>query len=231
MDNTSDNATISPMSYVEYINRLPMYVNVKQNYFVMVKTLTNTLEAKDHYTSGHSERVEMYSKIIASEMGLPSSHIEELSVAALLHDIGKIGIDENILKKPSLLSPEERRVIQTHPEISIQILKDVKLTPLELKIIRHHHERYDGNGYPDGLGKDELPPEVYAISVADTYDAITSDRPYSLGRSPETAKEIIMQESGYQFHPDAVAAFLHAYDKGKLGPDSSKSYLQAITVS
>lgn len=207
-----------------------LYVNVKQNYFTMVKTLTNTLEAKDDYTSGHSERVEIYSKIIASEMHISPSRIEELSVAALLHDIGKIGIDENILNKPSSLSPEEKHIIQTHPEISILILKDVKLTPLELKIIRHHHERYDGLGYPDGLGKDALPLEVYAIGVADTYDAITSDRPYSQGRSPEVAKEIIREESGRQFHPDAVAAFLRAYEKGKLNTDTGKSYLQTLSV-
>lgn len=207
-----------------------MYVNVKQNYYVMVKTLTNTLEAKDEYTRGHSERVEIYSRIIAEEMHLPSSRIEELSVAALLHDIGKIGIDENILKKPARLSVEERRIIQTHPEISIQILKDVKLTPLELNIILHHHERYDGLGYPESLGGDELPMEVYAIGVADTYDALTSDRPYSRGRSPEVARDIIVEESGHQFHPDAVAAFLRAYDKGKLTIDSRKSYLQSVSV-
>ena len=193
-----------------------MYINVKQNYYVMMKTLTNTLEAKDEYTRGHSERVEVYSRIIAEEMHLPSQRIEELCVAALLHDVGKIGIDENILKKPSRLSSEERRIIQTHPEISINILKDVKLSPLTRTIILHHHERFDGFGYPEGLGGDALPMEVYAIGIADTYDAITSDRPYSRGRTPEAARDIIIEENGRQFHPAAVAAFLRAYDKGKM---------------
>lgn len=208
-----------------------MYVNVKQNYYVMLKTLTNTLEAKDEYTRGHSERVEVYSKIIAAEMHLPVSRIEQLSVAALLHDVGKIGIDENILKKPEQLNDEERRIIQTHPEISIQILKDVKLTQLALDIILHHHERFDGLGYPDGLGGDELPMEVYAIGVADTYDAITSDRPYSQGRSPETARDIILDQSGYQFHPDAVAAFKRAFEKGKMDISIKKAFVHSLSDS
>lgn len=208
-----------------------MYVNVKQNYYVMLKTLTNTLEAKDEYTRGHSERVEVYSKIIATEMHIPASRIEELSVAALLHDVGKIGIDENILKKPEHLNDEERRIIQTHPEISVHILKDVKLSPLTLNIIRHHHERFDGFGYPDGLGGDELPMEVYAIGVADTYDAITSDRPYSQGRSPESAREIILAESGHQFHPDAVAAFQRAFVKGKMDISIKSTPVQSLSAS
>jgi len=208
-----------------------MYVNVKQNYYVMLKTLTNTLEAKDEYTRGHSERVEVYSKIIATEMRLPAARIEQLSVAALLHDVGKIGIDENILKKPDHLNDEERRIIQTHPEISIHILKDVKLSPLALDIILHHHERFDGLGYPEGLGGDELPMEVYAICVADTYDAITSDRPYSQGRSPQAAREIILAESGHQFHPDAVAAFERAFEKGKMDISIKKASVHPFSAS
>jgi putative nucleotidyltransferase with HDIG domain len=209
-----------------------MYINVKQNYYTMMKTLTNTLEAKDEYTRGHSERVEVYSKIIATEMHLPAPRIEELSVAALLHDVGKIGIDENILKKPDRLNSEERRIIQSHPEISVHILRDVKLSPLTLNIILHHHERYDGFGYPDGLGGDELPMEVYAICVADTYDAITSDRPYSHGRSPEAARDIIIEESGHQFHPEAVEAFIRAFKKGKLDIGRKRNSLpQPLSLS
>ena len=207
-----------------------MYIGVKQNYYTMMKTMTNTLEAKDEYTRGHSERVEVYSKIIAAEMHLPPNRIEELSVAALLHDVGKIGIDENILKKPERLNPEERRIIQTHPEISVHILKDVKLSALTLSIILHHHERYDGLGYPEGLGGEELPMEVYAIGVADTYDAITSDRPYSHGRTPEVAREIIIEESGHQFHPEAVEAFLRAYSKGKLALDRKRPTAEPLTI-
>ena len=193
-----------------------MYIDVKQNYYVMIKTLTNTIEAKDEYTRGHSERVEVYAKIVAQEMHFSVSRIDDLCVAALLHDVGKIGIDENILKKPSQLDQEERRIIQTHPEISVNILKEVKLAPIVFEIIRHHHERFDGCGYPDGLGGSDLPLDVYVLGVADTYDAITSDRPYSKGRSAETAKRIIVEEKGLQFHPEVVNAFVRAFDKGRL---------------
>ncbi|NLH01131.1 MAG: HD-GYP domain-containing protein [Clostridiales bacterium] len=193
-----------------------LYVDVKQNYYVMLKTLTYSLEAKDEYTRGHSERVEEYAKKLAKEMRLSQTQIENISVAALLHDIGKIGIDESILRKPASLSPEERLVIQKHPEISVSILKEVKLAPVVFDIILHHHERYDGRGYPSGKGGDELPIEVYILGVADTYDAITSTRPYSRGNSPEYAKQVIIEEKGKQFHPKVVDAFVRAYEKGNM---------------
>lgn len=193
-----------------------LYVDVKQNYYVMLKTLTYSLEAKDEYTRGHSERVEEYAKKLAKEMRLSQTQIENISVAALLHDIGKIGIDESILRKPASLSPEERLVIQKHPEISVSILKEVKLAPLVFDIILHHHERYDGRGYPSGKGGDDLPIEVYILGVADTYDAITSTRPYSRGNSPEYAKQVIIEEKGKQFHPKVVDAFVRAYEKGNM---------------
>lgn len=191
-----------------------MYIDIKQNYYIMMKTLTNTIEAKDEYTRGHSERVEEYAAVIARQMNLSSMRIEELRTAALLHDVGKIGIDENILKKPGRLTEEERRTIQLHPDISVKILKDVKLSSNIFDFILHHHERYDGLGYPDGMGGAELALETYILAVADTYDAITSDRPYSKGRAPATARDIILQERGSQFHPDVVDGFTSAYDRG-----------------
>lgn len=193
-----------------------MYVDVKRNYYVMLKTLTNTIEAKDKYTRGHSERVEVYAKTIAREMHRSEARVDDISVAALLHDVGKIGIDENILKKPARLTEDERKVIQAHPVISVSILKDVNLSAAVFNMILHHHERYDGKGYPDGLGGDLLPIDVYILGVADTYDAITSDRPYSLGRTAQEARDIILSERGKQFHPDVVDAFEKAYNKGKM---------------
>ncbi|MEG0876599.1 MAG: HD domain-containing protein, partial [Oscillospiraceae bacterium] len=193
-----------------------LYIDVKHNFYVMLKTLTNAIEAKDPYTSGHAERVEVYAKIVAEELHFSHIRREELGVAALLHDVGKIGIDENILQKPEYLSQQEREVIKKHPEISVSILKDVKLAPMVFEIILHHHERYDGGGYPSGLGGKDLPMDVYVLSIADTYDAITSDRPYSHGRRPQLAREIIAAESGKQFQPEVVDAFLRAFDKGKL---------------
>ncbi len=194
-----------------------LYADVRRNYYVMLKTLTYTLEAKDDYTRGHSKRVELYAKAIAREMHMSRRQIEHISVAALLHDVGKIGIDESILRKPGGLSKEERYTIQKHPEISVQILQAVKLPPIVLDLICHHHERFDGCGYPSGLCGEQLPIEVFVLGVADTYDAITSTRPYSGGLTPEQARQVILDERGRQFHPKVVDIFLKAYDKGRLG--------------
>ncbi|NCB74671.1 MAG: HD-GYP domain-containing protein [Clostridia bacterium] len=205
---------ILPLMFARYA--FSLYIDVKHNYFVMLKTLTYSIEAKDEYTRGHSERVEEYVKIIAKEMRYSYSQIEDISVAALLHDVGKIGIDESILTKPTSLTPEEREIIMKHPQISVQILKEVKLRPIVFEMILHHHEKYDGTGYPSGLSGEELPIEVFVLSVADTYDAITSTRPYSPGLSAEMAKQLILQEKGKQFHPKVVDAFIRAYDKGNM---------------
>lgn len=205
---------ILPLMFARYA--FSLYIDAKHNYFVMLKTLTYSIEAKDEYTRGHSERVEEYAKIIAKEMRYSSSHIENISVAALLHDVGKIGIDESILTKPSSLTPEERKIIQQHPQISVQILKEVKLAPIVFEMILHHHEKFDGTGYPFGISGEELPVEVFVLGVADTYDAITSTRPYSPGLSAEMAKQVILEEKGKQFHPKVVEAFIRAYDKGKM---------------
>ena len=193
-----------------------LYVDVKHNYFVMLKTLTYSIEAKDDYTRGHSERVEAYAKILAREMRYSHALIEDISVAALLHDVGKIGIDESILTKPARLTPEEKEIMHKHPQISVHILKEVKLAPIVFDMILHHHERYDGTGYPFGILGEDLPIEVFILSVADTYDAMTSTRPYSPGLSAEMAKQIIIEEKGKQFHPKVVDAFVKAYDKGKM---------------
>jgi len=205
---------ILPLMFARYA--FSLYIDAKHNYYVMLKTLTYSIEAKDEYTRGHSERVEAYAKILAGEMRFPHLQIENISVAALLHDVGKIGIDESILTKPAPLSPEEKEIMHKHPQISVHILKEVKLAPIVFDMILHHHERYDGTGYPFGMLGESLPIEVFVLSVADTYDAMTSTRPYSPGLSAEQAKQIIIDEKGKQFHPKVVDAFVKAYDKGKM---------------
>lgn len=194
-----------------------LYLDAKQNYYNMIKTLTAALEAKDPYTEGHSHRVEQYAELIAKKMHRSSFDIENIKVAALLHDIGKIGIDEKILNKPASLTQEERAAIMTHPQISDHILKNVKLNSMVRTSILHHHERYDGNGYPEGTKGDELPIEVYIIGLADAYDAMTSDRPYCKSLSIEQVVRIVQDEGGKQFHPKTVPAFLEVLkDMGKL---------------
>lgn len=193
-----------------------LYLDVKKNYYNMVKTLTAALEAKDQYTEGHSHRVEKYAEKIARKMHRPSYEIENIKVAALLHDIGKIGIDDKILNKPDRLTEEERAIIMTHPQISANILKNVKLDESVRTAILHHHERYDGTGYPDHTKGDELPIDVYIIALADAYDAMTSNRPYCSGVSTDQVAAIIKSESGKQFHPKVVSAFLEIlYDMDK----------------
>lgn len=185
-----------------------LYLDAKKNYYNMIKTLTAALEAKDPYTEGHSHRVEEYAEMIAKKMHRLSYDIENIKVAALLHDIGKIGIDENILNKPGSLTEEERAVIRTHPQISSNILKNVKLNDVVRTCVLHHHERYDGMGYPDGTKGDELPIEAYIVALADAYDAMTSDRPYCKSLSTEQVVHIVREECGKQFHPRTVPAFL-----------------------
>lgn len=185
-----------------------LYLDAKANYYNMVKTLTAALEAKDKYTEGHAHRVEEYAEMIARKMHYHPGDIDDIKVAALLHDVGKIGIDEKILNKPGPLTPEERAVIMTHPQISASILKNVKLNDAIREAILHHHERYDGSGYPDHTKGGEISTAVYIIGVADAYDAMTSDRPYCASMPVERVVEILKEESGKQFHPKVVCAFL-----------------------
>lgn len=213
-------ATIMNMEGGEYLTLLFMlplllarysfvlYLDVKNNYYNMIQTLSATLEAKDRYTEGHSHMVELYSEKIARKMGLSNRRVEDIKVGALLHDIGKIGIDDSILNKPGKLTPQERDVILRHPQIGNDILKNVQLSTTTHAIILHHHERYDGGGYPDGTKENELPIDVYIVSAADAFDAMTSERPYCKNRTVEQAMDIIKRESGKQFHPKVVEAFL-----------------------
>ena len=194
-----------------------LYLDVKQNYYNMVKTLTAALEAKDQYTEGHSHRVEGYAEKIARKIHLPAHSIEDIKVAALLHDIGKIGIDDTILNKPGRLTDEERAIIMTHPQIAENILKNVKLNKMTRTIILHHHERYDGKGYPGRTKEDEVPIEVYVVALADAYDAMTSNRPYCGSLSLKQVVQVLNEESGKQFHPKAVDAFLQVlHEEGKI---------------
>jgi putative nucleotidyltransferase with HDIG domain len=194
-----------------------LYLNAKKNYYDMVKTLTAALEAKDEYTEGHSHRVETYSEMIARQMHCSQTKIENIKVAALLHDVGKIGIDDKILNKPGPLTPEERQVIMTHPLISESILKNVKLEKDVRDTILHHHERYDGNGYPDHIKGTHNSVSTYIVGVADAYDAMTSNRPYCKSMPVEKVVSILKEESGKQFDPKVVSAFLQVLkDHGEI---------------
>jgi len=183
----------------------------KKLYMESAKALIAALEAKDPYTKTHSVNVATFSSQIAVELGLSSEQVELISDAAQLHDIGKIGIPESILLKEDKLTAEEYEVVKRHPLISIQILKRIKYMESELPIIQCHHERPDGKGYPAGLLLDDIPLGAQIISVADSYDAMISLRPYRNALGQDDAVMELIENSGTQFNPEIVLAFLKVF--------------------
>jgi putative nucleotidyltransferase with HDIG domain len=187
-----------------------LYLDSKRQQDRLIAAFVSTMEAKDTYTQGHSERVVEYAAMIAKQLDLGPKKITLLREAAVLHDVGKIGIEDYILRKPGPLDPEERRKMQQHPTIGVRIVEQVGLAPEVVQIIRQHHERPDGKGYPDGLAADKIILGAKILGVADAFDAMTSDRPYRKGMPRERAIEILLEESGKQFDPAAVEALLRA---------------------
>lgn len=184
-----------------------LYLDSQVQHMKLIQAFVSAMEAKDTYTEGHSRRVEMFAMQIASALKLPKDKMKEIQIAALLHDIGKIGIEDIILRKPARLTDEERQRIEQHPTIGVSIVEKVGLSESVKEMIRHHHERYDGKGYPDRLDHTSVSFEAYILGVADAFDAMTSDRPYRSGMSEEKALSILTEESGKQFHPAVVQAF------------------------
>ena len=166
------------------------------------------MEARDKYTQGHSKRVSEIAEIIAKKLKFSQGRIEELMVASLLHDVGKIGIQDSILNKPGKLNDEEYKIIKQHPVIGYNILKDINNMKDINYIVKYHHERYDGKGYPEGKKGDELPLEVFIVQLADCIDAMATDRPYRKALSQEMISNEIARCDGTQFHPKVVQAYL-----------------------
>jgi putative nucleotidyltransferase with HDIG domain len=180
---------------------------LEDTYFAAIEALARAIDARDPYTYGHSARVAAFSLEIADQLGYPQEKREGLRRSALLHDIGKIGIEDHILRKAGALNYLEAKQMREHPVIGHQMLKDVPFLHSSLSGIRHHHERWDGAGYPDTLGGETIPLQVRILSVADVFDALTSDRPYRQAMSVAEATEMIEREAGRQFDPAVVAAF------------------------
>ena len=178
--------------------------------FSMLDALVTAVDNKDRYTRRHSEDVLTYSVQIARELGLDQKTLRVVEVAALLHDVGKIGIPDSILRKPGALSREDFQAIQQHPLMGAIIVGAVPGFEETLDAVRHHHERWDGGGYPFGLRETETPLMARLMAVADAYSAMTTDRPYRKGMPPEKAKRILQEGAGTQWDPDCVAAFLRA---------------------
>jgi response regulator RpfG family c-di-GMP phosphodiesterase len=197
-----------------------LYEGLYDNLMDTLRSLIGAVEAKDVYTRDHSKRVMDLSILTAREMALPQADIETLRFAGFIHDIGKIGIQDTVLLKPGRLNDEEIAIIRTHPVIGENIVKPLKFLKMEQLIVRHHHERYDGMGYPDGLAGEKIPILARILAVADTYDAITSTRPYRTAKGHLFAVEEIQRCRKTQFDPDAADAFLSCLESyGRAGTD------------
>lgn len=185
-----------------------LYEDMKSLFISTVTSLANAIDAKSPWTKGHSERVMNIAAEIAREMGLSEIFVEQIKIAGLLHDIGKIGILEALLEKPDKISDEEFPPMLQHPEKGVAILSPIEQLQDILPVIRHHHERYNGSGYPDGLKGEEIPLQARIVAVADAFDAMVSDRPYKKGLSVRKALKALEKGAGSQFDPEVVKCFL-----------------------
>ena len=183
-----------------------VYADLKELLFGVIRALTAAIDAKDPYTSGHSERVARIAVRLAEELGMSPIQRGDLYLTGLLHDLGKIGVDDAVLKKPGPLTPEEYRQIQAHVEIGVHILADLKKLNHLLPGVRHHHESLDGTGYPCGLAGDSIPWEARILAVADSYDAMSSTRPYRRRLTPSQIDEILRKGAGLQWDPKVIDA-------------------------
>ena len=198
------------------IENLALYENIYENLFSTLYAFVETIEARDPYTKQHSTRVTHYAVSVAKAIGCSQEEIDVLNVSGNLHDIGKIGIPDDILLKPGKLTDAEYEIIKRHSSIGSNIIGHFNMWTEEEKIIKHHHERWDGRGYPDGLSGEEIPFLSRILSVADVYDALTSDRSYRKKLSDDVAIGMIRENSGSQFDPKIVDVFLKFYEQGKI---------------
>lgn len=193
----------------------------------MLETLANTIDAKDKYTNGHSLRVAIYATKLAQALGWDENSIFTLRYEALLHDIGKIGVSDTILNKPSRLNAEEFELIKSHTVVGSDILKKMIVLPGASEVARHHHERYDGKGYPDGLSGSDIPINARIVGIADAYDAMSSNRVYRKALNPATIRAELIGGQGTQFDPQLLDAFVALFDSNELlisdSPDTGRA--------
>jgi putative nucleotidyltransferase with HDIG domain len=180
---------------------------LQRYYMATVRALSNAVEARDAYTGKHAERVTAYGIEIARALGLPLADAPEIEFGFLLHDVGKVAIPDAILYKPGALTENERALMAQHPLIGAEIVRGIEFLGEAAEVVRSHHERWDGRGYPDGLRGEEIPLAARVFAVADVLDALTTDRPYRAASPLSMARAMIVAESGKQFDPRVVDAF------------------------
>ncbi|MBI2267078.1 MAG: response regulator [Armatimonadetes bacterium] len=218
----ADDFITKPFNKLELMTRVRALLRLKHLHDDLddarhiIYTLAVALEAKDPYTKGHSERVGAFSAAIAMEMGLSRREANYCIHAGILHDIGKIGLSEAILRKAGPLSGDEYDEVKKHPTISFEICKPLRMCAPYLPIIKHHQERYDGKGYPDGLSGDEIPIGARVMAVADAYDAMTSSRAYRQSLPEEEALSRLRKSAGSQLDPAVVEAFFRIYERKRI---------------
>ncbi len=193
-----------------------LYQELEEMFFQTTDSLADAIEKRDPYTGGHTQRVTQYSLAIAKYLQLKPLERKWLKITSVLHDIGKVGIEDQILKKPERLSPEEFEMIKRHCNIGVEIIEHVRQLRDSIPGVKSHHEQLDGKGYPDGLKGEEIPVLARIVAVADTFDAMTTDRPYRKAMEKEAAVEELSRCSGTQFDEKVVEAFIQAYQKGEI---------------
>jgi putative nucleotidyltransferase with HDIG domain len=209
-------ASVLASQVVTAMENASLYEGLRESYFRTVQALVAAVEAKDPYTRWHSTNVAKYAVAIARDLGLSPSQLEEIHIAAILHDVGKIGISERIISKPDHLSPEEYALMKDHPAHGIRILEPIGFASNIVTAIYQHHERYDGKGYPRGLAGGEIGLPARILAVADTIDAMVSERPYRGSISTERVLQELEGESGLQFDPEIARAARGLIEKGLL---------------
>lgn len=198
---------IVPILLIRYT--FSLYVDSKSQYMQTVDALMHAIEARDKYTEGHCQRVAEIACQIAKQLKYNQWKLEQLNMAAMLHDVGKIGICDDILNKPGKLTIEEYSIIKQHPVIGYDIIKKIRNLENIAEIVKYHHERYDGKGYPEGKKGEELSMDIYIIQLADSVDAMKSDRPYRKALTEDEIINEIEQNTGTQFHPDIAKIYLN----------------------
>ncbi|HEX6350275.1 MAG TPA: HD domain-containing phosphohydrolase, partial [Candidatus Dormibacteraeota bacterium] len=216
----ADDFMTKPVERSELVARTRSALRLKATYDSLesaervIYALAAAVEAKDSYTEAHTQRVGLSSRRLGERLGLGEAELDALLRGGMIHDIGKIGIADAILQKPGLLTAEEQREMQRHPELGERIARPLGSATELLPIIRHHHEAYDGSGYPDGLRGEEIPLAARIVAVCDGFDALTSTRPYRPGKSMREAVEVLRRGRGRQWDPDLVDAFVETVPAG-----------------
>jgi putative nucleotidyltransferase with HDIG domain len=206
------------------------YRRLEESSLEAIESLNATVDAKDPYTAGHSARVQRIALAVAEELGVPAERLDAVRFGGLFHDIGKIAVPDSVLSKPTALEDEEYAIVKRHPADGAEIVSHFSRLHDAVPLIRHHHERWDGCGYPDGLAGDEIPPEACVVGLADAWDAMTTDRPYRAALTVEQAAAQVRACRGTQFSPAVVDAFFAAFRRQPALFEPDEPYAIAATA-